>query len=69
MAWQQSDADALKAAMATGVVDVTYSDGSRTTYRSLADMRQVLALIEAEIAQAAGARTTKSIRINGHKGF
>lgn len=69
MAWTQTDADALKAAIATGAVDVTYSDGSRVTYRSLADMRQTLALIQTDIAQTAGTRTTKTVRVNSRKGF
>lgn len=52
MAWTQADADALKAAIAKGESRVTFADRS-VEYRSLADMREALALIEAELAAAA----------------
>lgn len=67
MAWTQDDADNLKASIASGTKDVTYSDGSRIVYRSLAEMRETLALIQAEVA---GSTTrVRTIRFNTGKGF
>lgn len=68
MAWTQSDVDALKSAIATGVKDVQYSDGSRMTYRSLDEMRSILADMAAEVA-GASVKRAKTIRVNASKGF
>lgn len=46
MAWTQSDIDALKKAIATGAQEVEYADGRRVRFRSLAHMRETLALME-----------------------
>jgi hypothetical protein len=48
MAWTTTDRDALKAAIKDGVRSVSYSDRT-TTYGSLAEMREVLAMIDAEL--------------------
>lgn len=48
MAFTTADADALKSAIASGVRDVQYSDGSRVQYRSLSEMKEALAMIQAE---------------------
>ena len=53
MAWTQEDIDRLKAALATGALKVRYGSGfdeREVTYRSLAEMREALAMMEAEIA-------------------
>jgi len=68
MAWTQDDADNLKAAIASGTKDVTYSDGSRIVYRSLAEMRETLGLIQAEVAGSTVSRV-RTIRVNTGKGF
>lgn len=68
MAWTQSDADALKAAIATGARDVTYSDGSRVVYRSLDEMRQVLAMIQGEVAGSSVTRV-RTVHFDGSKAF
>ena len=68
MAWTQDDADALKSSIAAGVKDVQYSDGSRIVYRSLAEMRETLALIEAEVA-GSGTTRVRTIRFGTSKGF
>lgn len=68
MAWTQDDADILKDAIASGARDVTYSDGSRIVYRSLPEMRQTLALIEAEVAGSSTVRI-RTVRVNASKGF
>lgn len=62
MAYTQDDIDALKAAIASGALQVTFGSGpdARTVkYRSLAEMRSILADIIAEVtpASAPPART------------
>lgn len=49
MAWTQTDIDALKAAMAKGVRRLRMN-GEEVEYGSLAEMRSVLAMMEAEVA-------------------
>ena len=50
MAFSSSDADALRAALATGAVKVRYADGREVTYRSLDEMERILGTIERAIA-------------------
>jgi hypothetical protein len=56
--WTQSDIDTLKAAVASGVQTVSYSGPpARTvTYQSLAEMRDLLAEMVADVAGQAGTR-------------
>jgi hypothetical protein len=59
MAWTQANIDALKAAIATGALEVETRQGEvtqRVKYRSLADMQRTLAEMEAEVASAAPVR-------------
>ena len=62
MAWSQSDIDTLKAAIASGARKVKYGygpDAQEVEYRSLDEMRQVLADMLAEVNPAsAPARLT-----------
>lgn len=53
MAFTQSQLDAIKRAYATGVTKVSY-EGKTTEYRTLAEMRQIIATIEADLAAQAG---------------
>lgn len=53
MAWTQSDLDALSAAIANGIQSVTYADGRRVQYQTVADMRLLRNDMKAEIAAAA----------------
>jgi hypothetical protein len=53
MAFQQSDIDALKAAMATGTMRARYADGREVQFRSLAEMRETLRMMQAEVDAAA----------------
>jgi hypothetical protein len=68
MAWTQTDIDALKTAIGTGLTTVMYSDGSQMQYRSLAEMREILAGMEAEVSGASVSRV-RTIRVNTCKGF
>lgn len=56
--WTQTDVDALKDAIKSGVLTVTYSGPpARTiTYQSLAEMRKLLASMNADVENAAGNR-------------
>jgi hypothetical protein len=57
MAWTQSDIDALKAAIKTGVRRVTFGDQT-TEYQDMAAMIRALKLMEAEVVAAAGTATS-----------
>jgi hypothetical protein len=55
VAWTQADIDTLKAAIATGTRRVRFGagpDSRETEFRSLAEMRSTLAMIEAEVSGA-----------------
>jgi hypothetical protein len=68
--WTQADIDALKAAVASGVLTVSYAGPPQRTitYQSLAAMRSLLAEMVAEVSDAAGTR--RSYRLAAHrKGF
>lgn len=67
MAWTEADKTALKEAIASGLRECQYSDGSRVVYRSLAEMKQVLAMIEAETAPATP--RVRTLRITGGSGL
>lgn len=56
--WTQTDVDNLKAAIASGVLRVSYSGppARDITYHSLAEMRALLAEMIASVASASGTR-------------
>lgn len=68
--WTQTDVDTLKTAIASGVQTVTYSGPpSRTiTYQSLAEMRDLLAEMVAQVGAAAGTRPAYRLA-SSRKGF
>jgi hypothetical protein len=57
VAWTQAEIDTLKAAIASGVLSVAYSDRT-VTYKSTDDQLKALALMEREVqgANAVGFR-------------
>ena len=57
--YTEAQRDALRAAIAAGVTRVAYGDKS-VDYRSLSDMRQILAGIEAELADIPMRRTFRT---------
>lgn len=67
MAWTTADRDALKSAIATGALKVVYPNGTEITYRSLREMRQTLALIDADVAGAV--TRVKTVRAYGRSGL
>ncbi len=67
MAYTQQQAEALREAMTSGVLTVEY-DGKRVTYRSVGEIREALAEVDAALAREEG-RRVRQIRINTSKGF
>ncbi|WP_146285471.1 phage head-tail joining protein [Gemmobacter aquaticus] len=57
MSYTQAQVDALRAAIATGALEVQNGQ-ERVKYRSLEEMQRVLAMAEASMAGAASARPT-----------
>lgn len=55
MAFSQADIDALKKAIGLGVVKVSYADGRSHEYRSLAQMKEILRMMEADVESGAAA--------------
>ncbi|KFI24358.1 phage head-tail joining protein [Paenirhodobacter enshiensis] len=53
MAYTQAHLDLIKESYASGVTSVSY-DGKTTTYRSLAEMKQIIATIEGELSSTSG---------------
>jgi predicted lipid-binding transport protein (Tim44 family) len=49
MAFNQTDVDTLKAAIATGAMRVRYADGREITYRSQAELERALTLVQGEV--------------------
>lgn len=68
--WTQADVDSLKAAVASGVLTVSYAGPpARTiTYHSLESMRALLAEMVASVGQASGARVSRRYA-KTNKGF
>ena len=56
MAYTPQDVAALKKAIATGASKVRFADNREVTYRSLAEMRSVLAQMEREVLGPGGGR-------------
>lgn len=57
--WTQTEINELKKAIASGVLTVTYSGppSRSVTYQSLAEMRKLLADMQADVAAEAGTRS------------
>ena len=68
MAYTEEQLQALREALTSGVLRVKY-EGREITYRSLDEIRQVLAQAEADVARANGTPTVRHIRISTTKGF
>lgn len=68
MAWTQADADRIRRAIAQGVLEVEH-DGKRVKYRNLDEMQRTLAMIDGELATAAGTRRVTQFRFTSEKGL
>lgn len=64
MAYTPADLDRIDMAIASGVSEVEYSDGSRVRYRSLAELRAARADIKASLA-GAGAASNRRVTVAG----
>ncbi len=67
MAYTEDQARALREALTSGVLTVSY-DGKSVTYRSVDEIKTALTEIENARARDAG-RQVRQIRIVGNKGF
>ena len=67
MTYTEDQVRALREALTSGVLTVTY-DGKSVTYRSVDEIKTALAEIENARARKAG-RQVRQIRIVGNKGF
>ena len=68
MPYTESQVQALRDSLSSGVLKVKY-EGREITYRSLDEIRQVLAQAEAEVARNNGTPPVRHIRISTTKGF
>lgn len=69
MAFTQEDIDAIDEAIATGVLEVQFSDGKRTRYRSINELERAKYHIEGELTKALGKRPRRGVRMNVSKGI
>ena len=67
MSYTPTQLAALKAALAAGTTRVSY-DGKSVEYRSLSEIKEIIALIEAELSGAARTRSVR-FRSRGDKGL
>ncbi len=65
MAFTLADKQSLETAIAAGVMSCSY-EGKSTTFRSLTEMRQILAQISAQLD---GRRPTRQMRIVTRKAY
>ena len=61
MAYTEAQRDALRAALASGVLRVTY-DGITTEYRSVRELRNALTVVEQALARDAGRATLRQVK-------
>lgn len=70
--WTQEDVDTLKAAIASGILTVTYAGppARSITYQSLADMRNLLSEMVRDVAsQSSATAPTRVRRAQWDQGF
>ena len=67
MAYTAEQRDALRQALASGERRVSY-DGKSVEFRSISELKEALAEVEAALAQAEGKRV-RQIRVTTAKGF
>ena len=68
MAFTQTDIDKLRAAIAQGALRVRFADRD-VTYRSLDEMRSILAMMQAAVNAAAGRPRRRAVRFQTSKGL
>jgi hypothetical protein len=68
MAYTTAHLAALQAALASGVTSVSYQ-GRSVTYASIADLEKAIRIVQADLNQTAGIRSTRQVRVYANKGF
>ena len=68
MAYTATQLAALEAALASGVLNVRYSDGKSVTYQSVNDLKTAIAEVKGGI-NAASTTRVRQIRMYSDKGF
>ena len=68
MTYTISQRDALRAAIASGVLRLSY-DGKTVEYRSVDELRAALREVDAALAREAGRTTVRQIRVTTGKGL
>ena len=68
MTYTQSDLDAIKQAIASGELEVAYSD-KKVKYRSINELIKAKNMIEKELAAESGTRPARMYRVNVSKGI
>lgn len=66
MTYTTTQRDALRTAIASGVLSLSY-DGKTVTYRSLADLKAALAEVEQGLARDSGKPMTRQIKVYAEK--
>lgn len=67
MAYTTAQRTALESALVSGELEIEV-EGRRVRYRSTAEIERALAIIDEDIAKAAGRRRRKYTRVNVRKG-
>ena len=65
MAYTQTDIDNLKAAVNSGALRVRHSDGREVTYRSIDEIRQLLAVMQSDVGSATQIRQVFAVTESG----
>ncbi len=68
MTYSTQQRDALRQAIASGVLRLTY-DGKTVEYRSMQELKNALAEVENGLAKDSGKSSTRRIRIFADKGL
>ena len=66
MTYTTTQRDALKQAIASGVLSISY-DGKTVQYRSMAELKSALAEVEQGLARDNGKPMTRQIKMYGEK--
>lgn len=68
MPYTQSDLDALKNALKSGVTRVSFTDRS-VEYRSIQEIERAIQIVSAELNQTKGVAQVRQVRVYARKGF
>ena len=68
MAYTEQQLQALRDALANGVRRVRFGD-REIEYRTVDELKQAIAVAEADVAKSSGVAVTRQIRVSTEKGF